>query len=174
MGAIGPMGPAGPIGPVGPAGPKGDTGAAGPQGPQGLKGDTGATGPQGPQGQQGIPGPTNMPACPGYAAAQTFSVATAHSRLCLYRDIAGGSGNWIHGSTRCRTGYGGAYLCRYEQVQRACAAGMPLVQGVLMADRVQDDEVIATNSFDCSNFDQDHDYLTNFASRYCCLEWMNY
>lgn len=168
---IGPMGPAGPQGPVGPAGPKGDTGAVGPQGPQGPKGDTGATGPQGPQG---IPGPTNMPACPNYPAAQVWSVATAHSRLCLYRDTDGGNGNWIHGSTRCRTGYGGAYLCRYEQVQRACATGMGLLQGVLMGDRVADDEVLVTNSFDCNNFDLHVDYKNSYGSRYCCLEWMNY
>jgi hypothetical protein len=115
-----------------------------------------------------------MPACPGYAAAQTFSVATTHSRLCVYRDTAGGFGNWIHGTTRCRTGYGGAYLCRYEQVQRACAAGMPLTTNVLMGDRVADDEVIVTNSFDCSNFDLHVDYLNNYNSRYCCLEWMTY
>ncbi|MCY1056885.1 collagen-like protein [Nannocystis sp. SCPEA4] len=184
VGPAGPQGPIGPIGPIGPMGPAGPVGPVGPAGPQGPKGDTGATGaqgpqgpqgPAGPQGPQGIPGPSSMPACPSYGPPDlTHSVVTAHSRLCLYRDTSGGTGNWIHGSTRCRTGFGGAYLCRYEQVQRACATGMPLVQGVLMGDRIGDDEVIGTNSFDCSNFDQIHDYKTNFGSRYCCLEWMTY
>lgn len=115
-----------------------------------------------------------MPACPAYSAAQTFSVNTAHSLLCVYRDTAGGTGNWAHGETRCRTAYGGAYLCRYEQVRRACATGMPLTQNVWMGDRVGDDRGIRTNTFDCNNFDEDTSYTSTYPSRYCCLEWMKY
>jgi hypothetical protein len=115
-----------------------------------------------------------MPACPNHPAAQTFPLSTASSLLCVYRDVAGGVGNWNHAEARCRTAYGGAYLCRYEQIRRACIAGMVMTQNVWMGDRIGDDEGIRTNSTDCNNFDESEDFTSNFGSRYCCLEWMKY
>ncbi|MCY1010974.1 hypothetical protein OV079_36490 [Nannocystis pusilla] len=155
-------------GPAGPEGPTGPTGATGPQGPQGPKGDTG------PQGPQGVPGPTSVAACPNYPAFSTFQVNTATSLLCLYYDTAGGNQNWYQSADRCRTAYGGAYLCTYEQVRRACATGMTLQLNTWMGDRVDDDRGIRVNDTNCANFDEDENFGSAFGARYCCLQWMKY
>jgi hypothetical protein len=160
------MGPQGPVGPAGPQGPKGDTGAQGLQGPQGP---AGAQGPAGPQGPQGVPGPTSVAACPnGYSTLQL-----PRSTLCIRREVV--ARTWWGAVDYCNSVLGGADLCSYAQVRKACVAGtLQPTPNTWMGDRTADNEALAVNFADCNDFDMVANVHANQPAMYCCLEWMKY
>jgi hypothetical protein len=168
-GALGPAGPAGSDGAAGPAGPAGPAGAVGPAGPAGPAGAAGPTGPQGPAG------PTSVPACPTVSFAdQNISVSTTRSLLCVYHETFGTT--WNNSASDCYNFYGGAHLCRHEEIRRACINGglaSPIV-GSWLADRAGDDNAIVTNIADCNNFDGVALHTTSETGKYCCSEWYKY
>lgn len=173
QGATGPTGATGPQGLAGATGPKGDTGATGPQGPTGATGPTGAAGPVGPTGAtgpQGPPGPSSIAACPpGYTTIQH-----AHSTLCIYNDTF--TSTWNSGSHWCGSLFGGATLCTYNQIRRACdAGGFAIPADRWLQDRVGDDLAVFTNGTACDNFDGTANTLNvSKGGSLCCLEWMKY
>lgn len=166
------------MGLMGLQGVKGDTGATGPMGPagpQGPKGDTGATGAQGPKGDQGIqgvPGPSSVASCPAGLTKLEFTRST----LCIANVAPNGNNNvdWNGATTACYANFGGASLCRHEQVRRACMIhAITINADRWLADRPNDDAALETNSNTCTNFD--HDVGVDDKNGYlCCLEFMKY
>jgi hypothetical protein len=196
-GAIGPQGPAGPqgaqglpgldgaMGPEGPQGVQGlpgldgaigPQGPDGPQGPPGLDGRDGAVGPEGPRGPQGAIGPQGPQGPPGASSGTCPSGFTAiqltRSTLC----VAGNDNveSWNAADNRCYDSFAGSSLCTFSQLRRACSrGGMAIVSGRWMANRINDNEVLATNSTNCDDFDVNAAH-TATRGGYCCLEWMKY
>jgi len=110
-----------------------------------------------------------------YAAAQSFTVNTPHSLLCVYRDQVG-SGDWNYSASRCFSGFGGGSLCTYEQIRRTCFAipGFAPVVNQWLGDRIGDDDGIYTNMPVCNNFDENANVGDGKPGRYCCHEWKKY
>jgi hypothetical protein len=163
-GLDGAIGPPGPEGPQGPPGLDGHDGAAGPEGPRGPQG---ATGPQGPQGPQGPPGASSGTCPSGFTTIQL-----TRSTLC----VAGNDNveSWNAADNRCYDSFAGSSLCTFSQLRRACSrGGMAIVSGRWMANRINDNEVLATNSTNCDDFDVNAAH-TATRGGYCCLEWMRY
>jgi hypothetical protein len=175
-GAIGPQGPDGPqglpgvdgaIGPQGPAGPQGPPGLDGLDGAQGVAGPQGPIGPIGPAGPQGPPGASSG-TCPGGFT----TIQLTRSTLC----IAGNDNTetWNAADNRCYDGFAGSSLCTFSQLRRACSrGGFAIVSGRWMANRINDNEVLATNGTNCDDFDANAAH-TATRGGYCCLEWMKY
>ena len=114
-----------------------------------------------------------MPSCPVFAAAaQTHAVNTAHSLLCVYRDQF--NSNWNSASGWCRSIFGGSHMCRHDEIRRACLSGMNITSNYWLAERVDDDDAMHTNSTDCNNFDGQSSVGNTRSGEYCCLEWMKY
>ena len=122
-----------------------------------------------------MPGPTSIPACPVVNFAdQTASVNSTRSLLCVWHENFGT--NWNLSASDCYNFYGGAHLCRYEELRRACIAGNGFapINNSWLADRSGDDNAIRTNSTDCNNFDGVSAVGTGLTGKYCCLEWPKY
>jgi len=116
-----------------------------------------------------------MPSCPvvGFAD-QTASVSTTRSLLCVYHEQFGT--NWNTSASDCFSFYGGAHLCRHEEIRRACINGggfVPIVSSWL-ADRSGDDAALNVNIADCNNFDGASGVGTVLTGKYCCSEWPKY
>jgi hypothetical protein len=112
--------------------------------------------------------------CPPVAFAdQTRAVDTARSLLCVYHEPFGT--NWNNSSSDCSGFYGGAHLCRHEEIRRACISGSftPIASSWL-ADRAGDDVALNVNIADCNNFDGVAPVGNILAGKYCCSEWPKY
>jgi hypothetical protein len=136
----------------------------------GAQGPAGPAGPAGPQGPQGVPGPTSIAACPGgYTTIQLPS-----STLCIYNDTF--SSTWPSGQNWCENLFGGANVCTYEQIRKACNGfGYVIPADRWLGDRTADDEVLFTNGTSCGNFDGVANAInTTKPGTLCCLEWMKY
>lgn len=159
----------------------GQPGAAGPTGAKGEPGVGGAQGPAGPAGPTGPQGPTSKPSCPAHNTSfltQFAQVDTAASLLCVYRDTFTASPwNWSRAADDCRTYYGGARLCTYEDIRRACSSDSsftPMTNSWL-GDRMGDDRAAYVNGTSCDNFDGIANTIdATYTSHYCCKEWMKY
>lgn len=106
-------------------------------------------------------------------ADQLASVNTARSLLCVYHENFGT--NWNLSASDCYTFYGGAHLCRHEEIRRACiAGGFTPIANSWIADRIDDDDALFINSNDCSNFDGQDGVGAGKTGKYCCSEWPKY
>ncbi len=115
-----------------------------------------------------------MPSCPAVGFAdQTQAVDTARSLLCVYHENFGT--NWNTSASDCYTYYGGAHLCSYEEVRRACISGgfTPIVSSWL-SNRGADDQAMSVNIADCNNFDGYVAVGNTQTGKYCCSEWPKY
>ncbi|MBZ5715653.1 hypothetical protein [Nannocystis pusilla] len=107
-------------------------------------------------------------------ANQMASVNTTRSLLCVYHENFGT--NWNLSASDCYNFYGGAHLCRHEEIRRACIAGngfVPIIDSWL-ADRVDDDDAMFVNIADCNNFDGQTGVGNGMTGKYCCSEWPKY
>ena len=107
-------------------------------------------------------------------ADQSATVSTTNSLLCVYHEDFGT--NWNLSATDCFSFYGGAHLCRYEEIRRACinGGGFAPLNNSWLGDRSGDDSAVRTNGTNCNNFDGVSGVATNLTGKYCCVEWPKY
>ena len=116
----------------------------------------------------------NKLVCPDFQFQdQKFTVSTTNSLFCVWHENFAATYNTAVDD--CRTSYGGAHLCSYSEMRRACvvAAFNPTINSWL-ADRSGDDSAVRTNIADCANFDGLSPAGTSLAGKYCCQEWPKY
>lgn len=115
-----------------------------------------------------------MPSCPGSVYAdQIKAVDTARSLLCVYHEAF--TANWNLSASDCYDFYGGAHLCRHEEIRRACiSGGFTPITNSWLADRAGDDDATWVNLADCNNFDGTRAVGNSLAGKYCCSEWPKY
>jgi hypothetical protein len=120
----------------------------------------------------------NKTVCPDFGGQiAKFTTNTANSLLCAWQDTASNQ-LWSAASDICRINFGGAHLCSYEELHRACATNGNFVPApnAWLNERNGDDGAIITNGGDCANFDgQPINTINNTRpNRYCCFEWPKY
>lgn len=111
---------------------------------------------------------TEPNACP----ANFTTINFINSRLCIYNDAFANT-TWNQGATWCYTIFGGASICRQEQLRRACnQGGYALTPSRWMADRAGDDVALTVNGTDCNNFDGTANAVNGTqGGTYCCIEY---